>query len=62
VAKRKKLEVLVTTCHGKSGARQMRKTLVEKFGCKIVKEPYYDEKRGMWKIEYTDEKLSGRYH
>lgn len=52
-----KKEILIATCFSQTGANSLTKLLKTKYNCAIIKLPYYDEKRGMWKIHYEDSDL-----
>mgnify|MGYP003342259170 CR=1 FL=1 len=52
-----KKNILITTSFSRAGANSLTKLLKTKYNCAIIKLPYYDEKRGMWKIHYEDSKL-----
>lgn len=51
--KRNKLPKLLGSAMSETGAKLMIKTMNRR-GCIVLKEPWFDDKRGMWYWNYTD--------
>jgi hypothetical protein len=55
--KSSKKDAIIYTSFSKSGAMHLRKVMKEKYGCTIVEEPKFDEKRGLWIMKLIDPNL-----
>ena len=52
-----KKDALIYTAFSKTGIYALGKLMKDKYGCTIMTQPEYDEKRGMWVISLIDHRL-----